>query len=90
MVKSLHELGHAYATKVWGGEVHEVGVMLLVFIPVPYVDASASAAFRQKRRRIVVGAAGILVETGARGDRHDRLDQCAARASAARSRSTSF
>jgi putative peptide zinc metalloprotease protein len=62
VVKSLHELGHAFATKVWGGEVHEVGVMLLVFIPVLYVDASASAAFRQKHRRIVVGAAGILVE----------------------------
>jgi putative peptide zinc metalloprotease protein len=62
VVKSLHELGHALATKVWGGEVHEVGVMLLVFIPVLYVDASASAAFSQKHRRIVVGAAGILVE----------------------------
>jgi putative peptide zinc metalloprotease protein len=62
VVKSLHELGHAYATKIWGGEVHEVGVMLLVFIPVLYVDASASAAFRQKRRRVIVGAAGILVE----------------------------
>lgn len=62
LVKSLHELGHAYATKIWGGEVHEVGVMLLVFIPVLYVDASASAAFAQKRRRIIVGAAGILVE----------------------------
>ncbi|MGH9810280.1 MAG: peptidase M50, partial [Terriglobia bacterium] len=37
VVKSLHELGHAYATKVWGGEVHEVGIMLLVFIPVLYV-----------------------------------------------------
>jgi len=63
VVKSLHELGHAFATKVWGGEVHEVGIMLLVFIPVLYVDASASAAFRQKHRRIIVGAAGILVET---------------------------
>ena len=63
VIKSLHELGHAFATKVWGGEVHEVGIMLLVFIPVLYVDASASAAFRQKHRRIVVGAAGILVET---------------------------
>ncbi|HLH94455.1 MAG TPA: peptidase M50 [Xanthobacteraceae bacterium] len=62
IMKALHEAGHAYATKVWGGEVHEVGVMLLVFIPVPYVDASASAAFRHKRRRIVVGAAGIIVE----------------------------
>ena len=63
IIKSLHELGHAYATKVWGGEVHEIGVMLLVFIPIIYVDASASAAFREKRRRIIVGAAGILVET---------------------------
>ena len=62
VVKSLHELGHAYATKTWGGEVHEVGIMLLVFIPVLYVDASSSAAFADKRRRIVVGAAGILVE----------------------------
>ncbi len=62
IIKSLHELGHAYATKVWGGEVHEIGVMLLVFIPVLYVDASSSAAFRQKRRRMVVGAAGMLVE----------------------------
>ena len=62
VVKSLHEAGHAYATKIWGGEVHEVGLMLLVFIPVLYVDASASAAFHQKRRRIIVGAAGILVE----------------------------
>lgn len=63
IIKSLHELGHAFATKVWGGEVHEVGVMLLVFIPVLYVDASASTAYRQKHRRIIVGAAGILVET---------------------------
>lgn len=62
LVKLFHELGHAYSTKVWGGEVHEVGVMLLLFIPVPYVDASASAAFRKKWRRAVVGGAGIMVE----------------------------
>ncbi|MEJ8562137.1 PqqD family peptide modification chaperone [Yoonia sp. GPGPB17] len=63
LVKALHELGHGYATKVWGGEVHEIGVMFLVFIPVPYVDASASAAFDSKWRRAVVGGAGIMVET---------------------------
>ncbi|TIU61767.1 MAG: hypothetical protein E5W30_07655, partial [Mesorhizobium sp.] len=45
-IKALHELGHAYAVKRWGGEVHEIGVMLLVFMPVPYVDASESLAFR--------------------------------------------
>lgn len=62
VVKALHELGHAYLVKAGGGEVHELGLMLLVFAPVPYVDASAAAAFRSRRRRAAVGAAGILVE----------------------------
>ena len=62
LVKTFHELGHAFATKVWGGEVHEIGVMLLVFMPVPYVDASAASAFREKHRRMIVGAMGIMTE----------------------------
>ena len=62
LVKAVHELGHAYAAKVWGGEVHEIGLMILVLMPVPYVDASASAAFPSKWRRAVVGGAGIMVE----------------------------
>lgn len=62
LVKILHEFGHAYFIKKWGGEVHEMGVMFLVLMPIPYVDASASLAFRDKYRRMTVGAAGILVE----------------------------
>lgn len=62
LVKALHELGHGLAVKRWGGEVHEMGIMLLVFMPVPYVDASAASAFREKRQRMIVGAAGMLVE----------------------------
>ena len=62
VVKFCHELGHAYAVKRGGGEVHEMGVMFLVFAPVPYVDASASTAFRSKWARMGVAAAGILVE----------------------------
>lgn len=61
-VKILHELGHGYAVKRWGGEVHEIGIMFLVFMPVPYVDASEAAGFRSRWRRALVGAAGILVE----------------------------
>lgn len=61
-VKALHELGHGFATRVWGGTVPEMGLMFLVFAPSPYVDASASSTFRSKRRRAVVGAAGMLVE----------------------------
>jgi putative peptide zinc metalloprotease protein len=62
IIKALHEFGHAFAVKVFGGEVHEMGVMLLVFSPVPYVDASASSAFPSKWQRAVVGAAGMIVE----------------------------
>lgn len=62
LVKILHEFGHGFATKVYGGEVHEMGVMLLALQPVPYVDASAASAFSAKWQRIVVGAAGMIVE----------------------------
>ena len=60
--KAFHELGHALAVKKWGGEVHELGVMFLVFLPVPYVDASQASAFRSKYQRVVVGAAGMMFE----------------------------
>lgn len=62
IVKALHELAHGYAIKAWGGECHEMGILLLVLIPVPYVDASASSEFREKHRRALVGAAGIAME----------------------------
>lgn len=62
MVKVVHEFGHAYMVKRWGGEVHEMGVMLLVLVPIPYVDATASLSFAGKWQRMLVGAAGILVE----------------------------
>jgi putative peptide zinc metalloprotease protein len=61
-IKLAHELGHAYATKLGGGEVHDMGLILLVFTPVPYVEASAASGFRSKWRRALVGAAGMLVE----------------------------
>jgi len=64
VVKAIHELGHAYTIKRWGGEVHEVGVMFLIFVPVPYVDASDSLAFPNKWLRALVASAGILVEVG--------------------------
>lgn len=62
LVKALHELGHGFAAKRLGCEVREMGVMLLVLFPVPYVDASASAALPGKWQRACVAAAGIAVE----------------------------
>lgn len=61
-IKTLHEFAHAFAVKVWGGEVHEMGITLLVLAPVPYVDASAAWSFQDRRKRVLVSAVGILVE----------------------------
>ena len=62
VIKTIHEFSHAYTVKHWGGEVHEMGVMFLVFVPIPYMDASSSAAFNARYKRVMVGAAGILAE----------------------------
>ena len=62
VIKAFHEMGHATATKAGGGEVHDIGLILLVLLPVPYVEASAATAFKSKYERAVVGAAGMMVE----------------------------
>jgi putative peptide zinc metalloprotease protein len=62
VTKLLHEFGHAFACRVFGGGVYNMGIMLLVFSPVPYVDVTASWAFRERWRRVWVGAAGMYVE----------------------------
>ena len=68
LIKVVHEFGHAFMCKVFGrrtgtgGEVHVMGVMLLVFTPMPYVDASSAWAFRSRRQRMLVGAGGMIVE----------------------------
>lgn len=61
-VKILHELGHAMACKQFGGECHEMGVMLLAFIPCLYVNVSDAWTMPNKWHRIIVSAAGIFVE----------------------------
>jgi len=61
-LKLLHEFAHGVAVKNWGGEVREMGVAVLVLLPIPYVDASASAVFPNKWHRIVVSFAGIFMD----------------------------
>ncbi len=62
VVKALHETAHALAVRRWGGTVSEVGLTLMLLLPVPYVDASAATAFRQRRHRIIVSLAGMAAE----------------------------
>jgi putative peptide zinc metalloprotease protein len=62
LIKAIHEFGHAFAVKRYGGEVHTMGILLMIFTPIPYVDATASWAFRQRRQRVLVASAGMMVE----------------------------
>ncbi len=71
LVKVFHEFSHAFACKQFGrlhghgGEVHKMGVMILVLFPLPYVDASSAWAFRSKWHRAAVGMAGVMAELAA-------------------------
>ncbi|WP_221031691.1 M50 family metallopeptidase [Actomonas aquatica] len=62
LAKLIHEFGHAFAVKAFGGEVHAMGITLLVFTPIPYVDATAAWAFRERWKRVVVGLGGMIPE----------------------------
>jgi putative peptide zinc metalloprotease protein len=62
LVKTIHEFGHAYFCKKFGGEVHVMGVLMMIFTPTPYVDATSSWGFRSRTQRVLVGAAGMIVE----------------------------
>ncbi|RLS54112.1 MAG: HlyD family efflux transporter periplasmic adaptor subunit [Planctomycetota bacterium] len=62
IVKVLHEFGHGLTCKKFGGECHELGVMLLVFTPTLYCNVSDIWMIRDKWRRIAVSAAGMGVE----------------------------
>jgi len=61
VVKLLHEAGHAYTARHFGAHCHDCGIMLMVLTPVLYTNVS-DAWMLPKRQRMVVTAAGILVE----------------------------
>ncbi|MBM3879912.1 MAG: peptidase M50 [Verrucomicrobia bacterium] len=62
VLKALHEFGHAYFCRRFGGEVHTMGILLMIFTPVPYMDATAAWGFRERWKRVLVGLAGVIVE----------------------------
>jgi putative peptide zinc metalloprotease protein len=62
VMKLFHEFGHGYMARRFGGEIHDMGIMLLIFTPIPYVDASSSWKLRSKTERALIGAGGMLIE----------------------------
>ncbi len=62
VTKVIHEFGHGLSCKYYGGECHEMGVMLLVFTPCLYCDVSDSWMLPNKWKRAAIGMAGMYVE----------------------------
>ncbi len=60
--KVLHEFGHGLMCKHFGGECHEMGVMILVLTPCLYCNVSDSWMLPSKWQRALIGGAGIIVE----------------------------
>jgi putative peptide zinc metalloprotease protein len=62
LAKVIHEFGHGLSCVHYGGECHEMGVMLLVFSPCLYCDVTDSWMMKNKWHRIIIGAAGMYIE----------------------------
>ena len=62
VTKVLHEFGHGLTCKHFGGECHEMGVMVLVLTPCLYCNVSDSWLLPNKWARAAIGAGGMYVE----------------------------
>jgi putative peptide zinc metalloprotease protein len=58
----IHELGHGYTCKYFGGEVHEIGAMLLYFEPAFFCNVNDAWTFPDLKARLWVTAAGSWIQ----------------------------
>jgi multidrug efflux pump subunit AcrA (membrane-fusion protein) len=61
-VTTLHEFAHGLTCKRHGGEVHEVGFLMLLLMPCLYCNVSDAWLFPEKSRRLWVTFAGAYFE----------------------------
>ncbi len=61
-LKLIHEFGHAYACKILGGEVPEIGAFFIAGTPCAYCDCTSSWGFTKRAERLIVVLAGVYVE----------------------------
>jgi hypothetical protein len=58
----VHELGHGMTCKYFGGQVHEIGAMLIYFEPAFYCNVNDAWTFPELRARLWVTAAGSWIQ----------------------------
>jgi multidrug efflux pump subunit AcrA (membrane-fusion protein) len=61
-VTTLHEFAHGLTCKQHGGEVHEVGFLMLLLMPCFYCNVSDAWLFPEKSKRLWVTFAGAYFE----------------------------
>ncbi|MEJ2612137.1 MAG: HlyD family efflux transporter periplasmic adaptor subunit [Candidatus Thiodiazotropha sp.] len=62
LVKSVHELGHAFSARRLGCRVASMGVALLVLLPVLYTDTTDAWRLRTRAERLRIVTAGVRAE----------------------------
>jgi putative peptide zinc metalloprotease protein len=62
LVSIIHELGHGLTCKRFGGEVRELGAMMLYFMPAFYCNVSDAWTFEKRSHRLWVTFAGGWIE----------------------------
>lgn len=62
VVKSAHELGHAYMAKKYGCKVGSIGVAFLLLFPVFYTDTTDAWRLRSNHDRLRIVLAGVGTE----------------------------
>jgi putative peptide zinc metalloprotease protein len=61
LIALVHELGHALTCKYFGGEVREMGFLLIYFQPAFFTNVSDAWMFQEKRKKLLVSWAGIYI-----------------------------
>ncbi len=62
LVTFLHELGHAFTLKHYGGMVREIGLLFMCLMPGCYTNTTDQYSLIRRKERILVVAAGVLVQ----------------------------
>lgn len=61
-LKVVHELGHAFTAKRFGCRVPNMGLALLVMVPMLYTDVNDAWKLTSRRQRLSIGLAGVTAE----------------------------